>query len=111
MDSKASTDPAIPGYSTKTGHERQRDIIDHDHRNNKQRVTLNVCNRRTLASNDTNRAPLFFPCAAKVEQVKFDATSMHARPDLAAQHKMVDDGTGETEVRETHSKKIKSNRL
>uniref|UniRef100_A0A8C5CGU5 Villin-1 n=1 Tax=Gadus morhua TaxID=8049 RepID=A0A8C5CGU5_GADMO len=35
---------------------------------------------------------------AKVEQVKFDATSMHARPDLAAQHKMVDDGTGETEV-------------
>ncbi|KAG7261943.1 hypothetical protein CRUP_007002 [Coryphaenoides rupestris] len=31
---------------------------------------------------------------AKVEQVKFDATSMHARPDLAAQHKMVDDGTG-----------------
>ncbi|KAG7257054.1 hypothetical protein CRUP_002468, partial [Coryphaenoides rupestris] len=31
----------------------------------------------------------------KVEQVKFDATSMHARPDLAAQHKMVDDGTGE----------------
>jgi autotransporter adhesin len=44
-------------------------------------------------------APLFFPCAAKVEQVKFDATSMHARPDLAAQHKMVDDGTGETEVR------------
>ncbi|CAL8342990.1 unnamed protein product [Boreogadus saida] len=35
---------------------------------------------------------------AKVEQVKFDATSMHARPDLAAQHKMVDDGTGETQV-------------
>uniref|UniRef100_A0A672NYN7 Villin-1 n=1 Tax=Sinocyclocheilus grahami TaxID=75366 RepID=A0A672NYN7_SINGR len=35
---------------------------------------------------------------AKVEQVKFDATSMHARPDLAAQQKMVDDGTGEAEV-------------
>lgn len=35
---------------------------------------------------------------AKVEQVKFDATSMHARPDVAAQQKMVDDGTGEAEV-------------
>uniref|UniRef100_A0A8C7Q8Q6 Villin-1 n=1 Tax=Oncorhynchus mykiss TaxID=8022 RepID=A0A8C7Q8Q6_ONCMY len=35
---------------------------------------------------------------AKVEQIKFDATSMHARPDLAAQQKMVDDGTGEAEV-------------
>uniref|UniRef100_A0A8C7F807 Villin-1 n=1 Tax=Oncorhynchus kisutch TaxID=8019 RepID=A0A8C7F807_ONCKI len=32
---------------------------------------------------------------AKVEQIKFDATSMHARPDVAAQQKMVDDGTGE----------------
>ncbi|KAJ3592533.1 hypothetical protein NHX12_007660 [Muraenolepis orangiensis] len=35
---------------------------------------------------------------AKVEQVKFDATSMYARPDLAAKHKMVDDGTGEAQV-------------
>ncbi|XP_032073181.1 villin-1 [Thamnophis elegans] len=35
---------------------------------------------------------------AKVEQVKFDANSLHARPDLAAQHKMVDDGSGETQV-------------
>ncbi|XP_051566056.1 villin-1-like [Myxocyprinus asiaticus] len=35
---------------------------------------------------------------AKVEQIKFDATSMHARPDLAAQQKMVDDGSGEAEV-------------
>uniref|UniRef100_A0A8C6Y5V6 Villin-1 n=1 Tax=Naja naja TaxID=35670 RepID=A0A8C6Y5V6_NAJNA len=35
---------------------------------------------------------------AKVEQVKFDATSLHARPELAAQHKMVDDGSGETQV-------------
>ncbi|KAJ8416681.1 hypothetical protein AAFF_G00325590 [Aldrovandia affinis] len=35
---------------------------------------------------------------AKVEQIKFDATSMHARPDLAAQHRMADDGSGETEV-------------
>ncbi|XP_036400922.1 villin-1 [Megalops cyprinoides] len=35
---------------------------------------------------------------AKVEQIKFDATSMHARPDLAAQQRMVDDGSGEAEV-------------
>ncbi|XP_056145146.1 villin-1 [Lampris incognitus] len=35
---------------------------------------------------------------AKVEQIKIDATSMHARPDLAAQKKMVDDGTGEVKV-------------
>lgn len=35
---------------------------------------------------------------AKVEQIKFDATSMHARPDIAAQQKMVDDGSGEVEV-------------
>ncbi|KAM4626722.1 villin-1 isoform 1-T2 [Discoglossus pictus] len=35
---------------------------------------------------------------AKVEQVKFDATSMHAQPEIAAQQKMVDDGSGESEV-------------
>ncbi|XP_072541708.1 villin-1 [Salminus brasiliensis] len=35
---------------------------------------------------------------SKVEQVKFDVTSMHARPDLAAQYKMVDDGSGEAET-------------
>ncbi|XP_075465787.1 villin-1 [Ascaphus truei] len=35
---------------------------------------------------------------AKVEQVKFDANTMHAKPELAAQQKMVDDGTGEVEV-------------
>uniref|UniRef100_A0A4W4FRB9 Villin-1 n=1 Tax=Electrophorus electricus TaxID=8005 RepID=A0A4W4FRB9_ELEEL len=35
---------------------------------------------------------------AKVEQVKFDAMSMHARPDIAAQQKMVDDGSGEAEM-------------
>ncbi|XP_066432124.1 villin-1 isoform X2 [Eleutherodactylus coqui] len=35
---------------------------------------------------------------AKVEQVKFDATSMHAKPEMAAQQKMVDDGSGEVEV-------------
>ncbi|XP_066487689.1 villin-1 [Tiliqua scincoides] len=35
---------------------------------------------------------------AKVEQVKFDATSLHAKPEMAAQHKMVDDGSGEVKV-------------
>lgn len=39
-----------------------------------------------------------FFSVAKVEQIKFDATSMHARPDIAAQQKMVDDGSGEAEV-------------
>lgn len=31
--------------------------------------------------------------------MKFDATTLHARPEMAAQHKMVDDGSGETLVR------------
>uniref|UniRef100_A0A8B9GAY5 Villin-1 n=1 Tax=Amazona collaria TaxID=241587 RepID=A0A8B9GAY5_9PSIT len=35
---------------------------------------------------------------AKVEQVKFDATTLHAKPQMAAQQKMVDDGTGDVEV-------------
>ncbi|XP_014809683.1 PREDICTED: villin-1 isoform X2 [Calidris pugnax] len=35
---------------------------------------------------------------AKVEQVKFDATTLHAKPQVAAQKKMVDDGSGEVEV-------------
>ncbi|KFP91715.1 Villin-1, partial [Apaloderma vittatum] len=35
---------------------------------------------------------------AKVEQVKFDATTLHATPQVAAQQKMVDDGSGEVEV-------------
>ncbi|XP_062047778.1 villin-1 [Lepus europaeus] len=35
---------------------------------------------------------------AKVEQVKFDATSMHVQPQVAAQQKMVDDGSGDVEV-------------
>ncbi|NWI71086.1 VILI protein, partial [Todus mexicanus] len=33
-----------------------------------------------------------------VEQVKFDATTLHAKPQMAAQQKMVDDGSGEVEV-------------
>ncbi|NWV34362.1 VILI protein, partial [Grantiella picta] len=35
---------------------------------------------------------------AKVEQVKFDATMLHAKPQMAAEQKMVDDGSGEVEV-------------
>ncbi|XP_067832581.1 advillin [Heptranchias perlo] len=35
---------------------------------------------------------------AKVSQQKFDVTLMHAIPEMAAQERMVDDGTGETEV-------------
>ncbi|XP_061419369.1 advillin-like [Lethenteron reissneri] len=35
---------------------------------------------------------------AKVEQVKFDAKMLHASPELAAEQRMVDDGTGTTEV-------------
>ncbi|XP_078062068.1 villin-1-like [Mustelus asterias] len=34
---------------------------------------------------------------AKVEQVKFDAMSMHAKPELAARERMVDDGSGDVE--------------
>lgn len=37
---------------------------------------------------------------AKVEQVKFDALSMHVQPQVAAQQKMVDDGSGEVQVSE-----------
>ncbi|XP_004674351.1 PREDICTED: villin-1 [Condylura cristata] len=35
---------------------------------------------------------------AKVEQVKFDAASMHVQPQVAAQHRMVDDGSGDVQV-------------
>ncbi|KFU89368.1 Villin-1, partial [Chaetura pelagica] len=35
---------------------------------------------------------------AKVEQVKFDTTQLHARPELAAEQRMVDDASGEVEV-------------
>ncbi|POI31283.1 hypothetical protein CIB84_004966 [Bambusicola thoracicus] len=37
---------------------------------------------------------------AKVEQVKFDTTQLHARPELAAEQRMVDDASGDIEVRE-----------
>uniref|UniRef100_A0A8C7EEN2 Villin like n=1 Tax=Nothoprocta perdicaria TaxID=30464 RepID=A0A8C7EEN2_NOTPE len=35
---------------------------------------------------------------AKVEQVKFDITQLHARPELAAEQRMVDDASGEVQV-------------
>ncbi|XP_061432583.1 villin-1-like [Lethenteron reissneri] len=35
---------------------------------------------------------------AKVEDGKFDATLLHARPDIAAQERMVDDASGDVEV-------------
>lgn len=35
---------------------------------------------------------------AKVDQVKFDVMELHARPDLAARERMVDDGSGKVEV-------------
>ncbi|MFT7801106.1 advillin [Arapaima gigas] len=35
---------------------------------------------------------------AKVTQMKFDASQMHTMPDVAAQERMVDDGSGEIEV-------------
>lgn len=33
-----------------------------------------------------------------MEQVKFDALSMHVQPQVAAQQKMVDDGSGDVQV-------------
>ncbi|KAK1885026.1 Advillin [Dissostichus eleginoides] len=35
---------------------------------------------------------------AKVEQVRFDVMELHARPELAAQQRMVDDGSGDVKV-------------
>ena len=35
---------------------------------------------------------------AKVEQVKFDVMALHARPELAAQQRMVDDVSGDVKV-------------
>lgn len=61
-------------------------------------------NTRSLKDPTCSYFPVSHDCfisTAKVEQIKFDATSMHARPDLAAQQKMVDDGSGEAEVSKT----------
>lgn len=35
---------------------------------------------------------------AKVDQVKFDVMELHARPELAAQQRMVDDASGDVKV-------------
>lgn len=40
---------------------------------------------------------LFFH-TAKVDQVKFDVMELHARPELAAQQRMVDDASGDVKV-------------
>lgn len=40
-----------------------------------------------------------FVHAAKVDQAKFDVMQLHARPELAAQHRMVDDASGDVTVR------------
>lgn len=37
--------------------------------------------------------------SGKVEQSKLDVMQLHARPELAAQHRMVDDASGQVEVR------------
>lgn len=38
---------------------------------------------------------------AKVEQIPFDASSLHSNKAMAAQHGMVDDGSGKVEVSQT----------
>ena len=37
--------------------------------------------------------------SASTTHVRFDAATMHTQPEVAAQHRMVDDGTGEVEVK------------
>ena len=43
---------------------------------------------------------------AKVVQAKFDARTLHERPEVAAEARMVDDGSGQKEVRTTESPPI-----
>lgn len=43
---------------------------------------------------------------AKVDQVKFDVMELHARPELAAQQHMVDDGSGEVKVQKNTKTKM-----
>jgi len=57
-----------------------------------QRVCMLWCTHRVLVF-------ILLVHAAKVEQVKFDTTQLHARPELAAEQRMVDDASGEIEVR------------
>lgn len=42
---------------------------------------------------------LFIFLSATVRQEKFDVSLMHEKPEIAAQERMVDDGTGQVEVR------------
>uniref|UniRef100_A0A8U8ATT3 Scinderin n=1 Tax=Geospiza parvula TaxID=87175 RepID=A0A8U8ATT3_GEOPR len=35
---------------------------------------------------------------AKIEQIEFDATKLHESPQMAAQHNMIDDGSGKVEI-------------
>lgn len=58
-----------------------------------QRGYVSLCTYWILAS-------ILLVHAAKVEQVKFDTTQLHARPELAAEQRMVDDASGDVEVRE-----------
>ncbi|XP_045079206.1 advillin-like, partial [Coregonus clupeaformis] len=44
------------------------------------------------------RLQLYIYILANVTQEKFDATRMHVMPEVAAQERMVDDGTGQVEV-------------
>lgn len=37
--------------------------------------------------------------SGKVDQSKFDVMQLHARPELAARHRMVDDASGDVKVR------------
>lgn len=37
---------------------------------------------------------------AKIHQVEFDASKLHESQSMAAQHNMVDDGTGDTQVQD-----------
>ena len=36
---------------------------------------------------------------ASTTHTRFDAATMHTQPEIAAQHRMVDDGTGKVEVK------------
>lgn len=37
--------------------------------------------------------------SGKVDQAKFDVMQLHARPELAARHRMVDDASGDVKAR------------
>lgn len=41
---------------------------------------------------------LLYSALAHITQEKFDATLMHVMPEVAAQERMVDNGTGQIEV-------------